>query len=52
MQIDVVANEGHMWCEVKDLESFGIGSNRWLGCPGHLPGGIFGLSPKPAGFCS
>ena len=31
IEVDVVAQGGHLWIEVKDTEWFGVGSSRWLG---------------------
>lgn len=38
IEVDVVAQEGHLWVEVKDTEWFGIGSTRWLGTGGRSAG--------------
>ena len=38
VEIDVVAQHGHLWIEVKDSESFGVGSTRFLGSQGHVSG--------------
>ncbi|KAA6421565.1 MAG: hypothetical protein FRX49_08509 [Trebouxia sp. A1-2] len=37
-EVDVVAQQGLAWIEVKAHEAFGIGSNQWLGNPGHFSG--------------
>ena len=37
-EIDVVAQHGHLWIEVKDSESLGVGSTRFLGSQGHVSG--------------
>eukprot|EP00884_Botryococcus_braunii_P007205 jgi/Botrbrau1/16486/Bobra.0142s0080.1 len=34
VEIDVVAQGGHLWIEVKDQGSFGTESSRWAGCRG------------------
>lgn len=38
IEVDVVAQGGHLWVEVKDTEWFGIGSTRWLGTGGRSAG--------------
>ena len=38
IEVDVVAQGGHLWIEVKDTEWFGIGSTRWLSIGGKSAG--------------
>ncbi len=37
-EVDVVAQDGHAWIEVKSHRSFGTQSQHWLGSSGHTKG--------------
>lgn len=38
-EMDIVAQQGHAWIEVKSHSAFGLHSQHWLGNSGHTKGG-------------
>lgn len=38
VEVDVVAQHGHAWIEVKSHQPFGVDSDHWFGNQGHTKG--------------
>jgi hypothetical protein len=49
-EVDVVAQQGHAWVEVKSHGMFGVHSTHWLGSAGHTKGEVSDLvCVRPSG---
>ena len=40
VEVDVVAQNGHTWIEVKSHQPFGTDSDHWFGSQGHTKGAL------------